>query len=272
MAALLHRHGLNTVCEEARCPNQGECFAQRTATFMILGKVCTRSCRFCSVSKGLPSPLDPEEPWRVAAAAKQLELRHVVITSVTRDDLEDGGARHFAATAEAIRTELPGAIMEVLIPDLGGKEEALQILLAARPHILGHNLETVPRLYPSIRPEANYERSLRILKQAKERGDGIFTKSGLMLGLGESLEEVERVLQDLRRVGCDLLALGQYLQPTPRQVPVQAFLPPDLFSWLKEKAQEMGFAHVASAPLVRSSYHSEEAYLHIRESALTHSP
>jgi len=272
MAALLHQHGLNTVCEEARCPNQGECFARRTATFMILGKICTRDCRFCSVAAGEPAPLDPEEPLRVAALAKELKLRHVVVTSVTRDDLQDGGAQHFAATIEAIRCELPEAIMEVLIPDLGGKEDALQIIMAARPHVLGHNLETVPRLYPFIRPQANYERSLRLLARAKERGDGVFTKSGLMLGLGESIEEVERVLQDLSKASCDLLALGQYLQPTPRQVPVRTFIPPDLFSRLKEKAEKLGFAHVASAPLVRSSYHSEEAYQRIRESALPRRP
>jgi lipoic acid synthetase len=260
MQALLQEHGLHTVCEEARCPNQGECFAQQTATFMILGRTCTRDCAFCSVSPGVPAPLDPEEPLRVARASKELGLVHVVVTSVTRDDLQDGGAQHFAATIEAIRSHLPHAIIEVLIPDLKGDKVALEGILAARPHILGHNLETVPRLYPLIRPQADYDRSLRVLALARQKGNGILTKSGLMLGLGESIAEVEKVLQDLRGASCDLLALGQYLQPTPRQAPVRAFIPPSAFSQLKERAEELGFAYVASAPFVRSSYHSEEAY------------
>jgi len=265
MAALLQEHKLYTVCEEARCPNQGECFAQRTATFMILGRVCTRDCGFCSVSAGDPAPIDAEEPQRVAAAARELRLRHVVVTSVTRDDLQDGGAQQFAATIEAIRSLLPRSVIEVLIPDLKGDEAALEVIVASGPHVLGHNLETVPRLYPSIRPQADYERSLRILALAKERGNGMLTKSGILLGLGESIAEVERVLQDLRAASCDLLALGQYLQPTPRQIPVQSFIPPDLFSQLKQRAEEWGFAYVASAPFVRSSYHSEEAYRQVRQ-------
>lgn len=265
MATLLQGHRLHTVCEEARCPNQGECFAHGAATFMILGKVCTRDCGFCSVTPGVPASLDPGEPLRVAHAAQDLRLRHVVVTSVTRDDLPDGGAQHFAAAIEAIRALLPQAIIEVLIPDLQGKLEALQAILDAKPHILGHNLETVPRLYPLVRPQADYGRSLHLLALAKERGDGPFTKSGLMLGLGESLREVEEVLEDLRKVSCDLLSLGQYLQPTPRQIPVQAFIPPSLFFELKEKGEELGFASVTSAPFVRSSYHSEEAYQQLQE-------
>ena len=266
MAALLKEHGLHTVCEEARCPNQGECFSQRTATFMILGKVCTRDCAFCSVSPGTPVSPDPEEPLRVARAAKALGLAHVVVTSVTRDDLKDGGAHHFASTIHAIRDLLPQSAIEVLIPDLQGDAAPLEVILEARPHILGHNLETVPRLYPPIRPQADYARSLRILSLAKEKGRGILTKSGLMLGLGETIKEVEKVMVDLRGASCDLLALGQYLQPTPRQAPVKAHIHPAIFSQLKQKAEKLGFAHVASAPFVRSSYHSEEAYQQIRGS------
>ena len=265
MAGLLAEYGLHTVCEEARCPNQGECFGRRTATFMILGNLCTRDCAFCSVSSGKPLPPDASEPLRVAQAAKDLGLRHVVVTSVTRDDLRDGGAQHFASTIRAIRTLLPQAIVEVLIPDLEGDEEALQMILQAGPHILGHNLETVPRLYPLVRPQAHYERSLHLLAFAKTKGGGILTKSGLMLGLGESMEEVEGVMEDLRRASCDLLSLGQYLQPTSRQVPVQDFIPPEIFSRFEEKGRQLGFANVASAPFVRSSYHSEEAYQKIQE-------
>jgi lipoic acid synthetase len=265
MAALLDSYGLHTVCEEARCPNQGECFANRTATFMILGNRCTRDCAFCSVSPGEPLPLDANEPLRVAQAAEELGLRHAVVTSVTRDDLPDGGAQHFASTVEAIRTLLPQAIIEVLIPDLQGNEGALETLLQARPHILGHNLETVPRLYPMVRPQADYDRSLRLLSLAKAKGRGILTKSGLMLGLGESTGEVEEVMEDLRRASCDLLSLGQYLQPTPRQIPVQSFIPPHIFSQLQEKGSQFGFANVASAPFVRSSYHSQETYQQIRK-------
>jgi lipoic acid synthetase len=265
MASLLAEYGLHTVCEEARCPNQGECFGRRTATFMILGNLCTRDCAFCSVSSGKPLPPDASEPPRVAQAAKDLGLRHVVVTSVTRDDLRDGGAQHFASTIRAIRTLLPQAIVEVLIPDLEGDEEALQMILQAGPHILGHNLETVPRIYPFVRPQALYERSLHLLSFAKTKGGGILTKSGLMLGLGESMEEVEGVMEDLRRASCDLLSLGQYLQPTSRQVPVQDFIPPEIFSRFEEKGRQLGFANVASAPFVRSSYHSEEAYQKIQE-------
>lgn len=264
MAALLQQHGLHTVCGEARCPNQGECFAQRTATFMILGNVCTRDCGFCSVSPGEPAPPDAEEPQRVAQAVKDLGLRHVVVTSVTRDDLRDGGAQHFAATIEAIRADLPQAIIEILIPDLKGDVNALQIILEVRPHIVGHNLETIARLYPMVRPQADYSRSLHILARAKKNGSGILTKSALMLGLGESLEEVELALKDLRGASCDLLALGQYLQPTFRQVPVRAFISPPVFTQLKQRAEELGFACVTSAPFVRSSYHSEEAYRQIQ--------
>jgi len=261
----LDRGGLHTVCEEARCPNQGECFSQRTATFMILGKVCTRDCAFCSVSPGTPVSPDPEEPLRVARAAKALGLAHVVVTSVTRDDLKDGGAHHFASTIHAIRDLLPQSAIEVLIPDLQGDAAPLEVILEARPHILGHNLETVPRLYPMVRPQADYDRSLRLLSLAKAKGRGILTKSGLMLGLGESTGEVEEVMEDLRRASCDLLSLGQYLQPTPRQIPVQSFIPPHIFSQLQERGSQFGFANVASAPFVRSSYHSQETYQQIRK-------
>ena len=266
IAALLEEHGLHTVCEEARCPNQGECFSQRTATFMIMGKVCTRDCAFCSVSSGTPVSLDLEEPLRVARAAKALELAHVVVTSVTRDDLKDGGAQHFASTICAIRDLLPQSVIEILIPDLQGDTASLQAILQAKPHILGHNLETIPRLYPLVRPQADYARSLRVLALAKEKGRGVLTKSGFMLGLGETIGEAEKVMEDLRGASCDLLALGQYLQPTPRQIPVEAHIHPAIFSQLKEKAERLGFAHVASAPFVRSSYHSEEAYRQLRGS------
>jgi lipoyl synthase len=265
MAALIEEYGLHTVCEAARCPNQGECFSHHTATFMILGNRCTRRCAFCSVSPGEPLPLDGNEPVRVAQAARDLGLRHVVVTSVTRDDLPDGGAGHFAATIEAIRTLLPHVITEVLIPDLQGREEALEAILQATPTILGHNLETIPRLYPLVRPQADYERSLALLGRAKRKGRKVLTKSGLMLGLGESLSEVERVMEDLRKASCDLLSLGQYLQPTPGQIAVDSYIPPHIFSQLKVKGEQLGFANVASAPFVRSSYHSEEAYQQIQE-------
>jgi len=260
MKSILARHRLNTVCREARCPNQGECFARGTATFMILGNVCTRNCSFCSVYPGRPIPPDPEEPLRVARAAEELQLRHVVVTSVTRDDLEDGGAGYFAQTIRKIRSALPSATIEVLIPDFQGQESALQMVLEAGPDILGHNLETVPRLYPLVRPRADYLQSLHVLRQACEKGRGVLTKSALLLGLGETVAEVEGVMQDLRGVGCSILALGQYLQPTPLQTPVREFIPPSIFSMLGRMAEEKGFVHVISAPLVRSSYHSEEIW------------
>ncbi|MEN3184405.1 MAG: lipoyl synthase [Atribacterota bacterium] len=255
---LLRTLALHTVCESARCPNIGECFRRGTATFLILGNVCTRSCRFCAVAKGTPGPLDPEEPERVAEAAQRLNLKHVVVTSVTRDDLPDGGAGHFAATIGAIRRVLPQATVEVLVPDFQGKEEALDTVLAARPDVLNHNVETVPRLYPSVRPQAHYERSLWLLKRAKEKAPGILTKSGLMVGLGETREEVEGVLRDLRGVQCDIVTIGQYLRPSVHHLPVAAYIPPEEFAYYREYALRLGFLGVASGPFVRSSYRAEE--------------
>lgn len=255
---LLRTLALHTVCESARCPNIGECFRRGTATFLILGNVCTRSCRFCAVAKGTPGPLDPEEPERVAEAAQRLNLKHVVVTSVTRDDLPDGGAGHFAATIGAIRRVLPQATVEVLVPDFQGKEEALDTVLAARPDVLNHNVETVPRLYPSVRPQAHYERSLWLLKRAKEKAPGILTKSGLMVGLGETREEVEGVLRDLRGVQCDIVTIGQYLRPSVHHLPVAAYVPPEEFAYYREYALRLGFLGVASGPFVRSSYRAEE--------------
>lgn len=255
---LLRTLALHTVCESARCPNIGECFRRGTATFLILGNVCTRSCRFCAVAKGTPGPPDPEEPERVAEAARQLNLKHVVVTSVTRDDLPDGGAGHFAATIVAIRRVLPQATVEVLVPDFQGKEEALNTVLAARPDVLNHNVETVPRLYPSVRPQANYKRSLWLLGRAKEKAPDILTKSGLMVGLGETREEVEGVLKDLRSVQCDIVTIGQYLRPSVRHLPVASYIPPEEFEYYREYALRLGFLGVASGPFVRSSYRAEE--------------
>jgi lipoic acid synthetase len=254
MEHLLDELSLHTVCQEARCPNLAECFGGGTATFMILGDTCTRGCRFCAVEQGRPAALDADEPERVAEAAARLNLAHVVVTSVTRDDLPDGGAGHFAATVEALRRRLPGATLEVLVPDFGGSCAALERVLTARPDVLNHNVETVPRLYPQVRPQAQYGRSLALLEHARASNPQITTKSGLMLGLGERVSEVLRVLQDLRRAGCDLVTLGQYLQPTDRQHRVARYVPPAEFGAYKEWAQAMGFRGVAAGPLVRSSY------------------
>jgi len=251
---LLEDCGLHTVCQEARCPNLAECFAQGTATFLILGEHCTRGCRFCAIDHGRPSPPDPHEPERVAQAAAQLGLRHVVITSVTRDDLPDGGSRHFAAVIGAVRRRLPSATVEVLIPDFGGSLAALEAVLDAGPEVLNHNLETVPRLYPAVRPGADYQRSLALLREAKAIRPQVITKSGLMLGLGERTSEVLRALQDLRQAHCDLLTLGQYLQPTDAQLPIARYVEPEEFEGYREKAEEMGFRGVASGPLIRSSH------------------
>jgi len=254
--ALLSDLGLHTVCQEALCPNIGDCWGSGTATFMILGDVCTRGCRFCAVRGGRPLPPDPGEPERVAEAAARLGLRHVVVTSVTRDDLPDGGAGHFAATIEAVRRRCPGALVEVLVPDFGGSLAALDRVIAARPDVLNHNVETVPRLYPLVRPRADYRRSLGLLAWAS--GAGLTTKSGLMLGLGETRGEVVAVMQDLRRAGCELLTLGQYLQPTSRQLPVAEYIHPVEFEWYQEVGEAMGFRAVAAGPLVRSSYRAAE--------------
>ncbi|HUN66858.1 MAG TPA: lipoyl synthase [Bacteroidota bacterium] len=252
---LVEQHRLHTVCEEARCPNMGDCWNHGTATFMILGDVCTRSCGFCAVKTGRPEGLDAREPERVAAAVKTLGVRHAVITSVNRDELPDGGAQIFAETIRRIREENRGTTVEVLIPDFKGDETALEIVLAAFPDILNHNTETVPRLYHEVRPQAVYGRSVQLLDRAKKRG--FTTKTGLMLGIGEREEEVMEVMRDLRGVGCDILTLGQYLQPTKNHLPVDRFVHPDEFARLKDAGFRMGFRHVESGPLVRSSYHAE---------------
>lgn len=255
---LLQELKLNTVCESALCPNLGECFARRTATFMILGRVCTRNCRFCAVEGGQPELVDPEEPRRVAEAAARLGLKHVVVTSVTRDDLPDGGAGQFAATIQALREKLPYAIIEVLTPDFQGERKAIASVVEAQPHIFNHNVETVPRLYPLVRPEADYRRSLEVLRTVKELAPGIYTKSGLMVGLGETREEVEQVMADLREVNCDILTIGQYLRPSPQHLEVKEFIPPEVFDYYAEAGRKMGFLYVASAPFVRSSYNAAE--------------
>ncbi len=247
---------LHTVCEEARCPNIGECWAHRTATFMLLGDVCTRNCRFCSVTHGKPQAVDPEEPGRVAQAVQRLGLRHIVVTSVDRDDLPDGGAGHFAATARAIRAVVPDCTIEVLVPDFRPDAGAIDIVVDAAVDVLNHNVETVPRLYKRVRPGATYERSLGLLRRAKERRPEVRTKTGLMLGLGEEREEVERVLADLAGIGVDIVTLGQYLRPSQEQLPVERYLPPSEFAEYGALAREFGFRHVESGPLVRSSYHA----------------
>jgi lipoic acid synthetase len=247
---------LHTVCEEAHCPNVAECWNAGTATFMILGDVCTRSCGFCAVTTGKPTVLDLEEPFRVAEAIRAMGVRHAVITSVNRDELPDGGAAVFAETIRQARQVNPSITVEVLIPDFRGVRWALDIVIQARPDILNHNTETVPRLYQKVRPQAKYERSLNVIRWSKEAG--MVTKSGLMLGLGESLEEVLAVMEDLRAAGCDILTLGQYLQPTKEHLPVDRYVHPDEFRALKGKGLVMGYRHVESGPLVRSSYHAAE--------------
>lgn len=245
---------LHTVCEEARCPNLAECWNAGTATFMILGDICTRSCGFCAVKTGKPTGLDLEEPHRVAEAITTMGIRHAVITSVNRDELDDGGAGIFAETIREARAANPGITIEVLIPDFRGVESAVAVVCDARPDILNHNMETVPRLYPVVRPQAKYPRSLEVLRFAREAG--MTTKTGLMLGLGETTEEVLTVMRETRSVGCDILTLGQYLQPTHDHLPVDRYVPPDEFQMLKLRGLGMGFRHVESGPLVRSSYHA----------------
>ncbi|MEO8420489.1 MAG: lipoyl synthase [Hyphomicrobium sp.] len=257
---IVRGHGLTTVCEEAGCPNIGECWSKRHATFMVMGDTCTRACAFCNVRTGMPRPLDPHEPERVAAAAKELGLTHIVITSVDRDDLADGGSHHFAKVITALRQAAPAMTIEVLTPDFLRKDGALERVLAARPDVFNHNLETVPRLYLSIRPGARYFHSLRLLQRAKEIDRTLFTKSGIMLGLGEAREEVMQVMDDMRSAGVDFLTMGQYLQPSPRHAPVQRFVPPDEFDALRRIAVAKGFALVAASPLTRSSYHAGEDF------------
>lgn len=258
--ALIANGELHTVCQEAKCPNQWECFSAKTATFLILGARCTRSCRFCAVEHGSVEPPDPQEPARVADSAKLLGLRYVVVTSVTRDDLPDGGASFFAATIRAIRESIPDALVEVLIPDFLGDKEALRIVIEARPDVLNHNIETVPRLYPTVRPEAVYERSIELLKRGKAYDPSIPVKSGIMLGLGESPEEIRSTIQDLLAAGCSMLSIGQYLQPSVHHLPVERFVSPEEFQKWREIALDMGFSQVASGPFVRSSYHAKDLY------------
>ncbi len=266
--------GLCTVCTSAHCPNIGECFARRTATFMILGDRCTRDCRFCAVRHGQPEPPRQDEPQAVAAAAEQMNLSHVVITSVTRDDLPDGGAGHFARSIRAVHERLPHAAVEVLVPDFRGRRASVETVLDARPEVFGHNIETVPRLYPTVRPEpqtraslptlrAEYARNLQVLAWAAEQG--MCTKSGLMLGLGETAEEVLQALRDLRAARCQVLTLGQYLSPSPEHVPVARFVPPAEFEQWRQEGISLGFAAVAAGPFVRSSYHAAETYAQTKE-------
>jgi lipoic acid synthetase len=256
---LMRGLSLHTVCESARCPNIGECWQHRTATFMILGELCTRRCGFCAVPKGKPAgEVDWAEPERVAEAAAGMELKYVVVTSVDRDDLQDGGATIFACTIGALRQRLPASQVEVLIPDFRGSDEALEIVLRARPDILNHNIETVPRLYPVARRGSRYERSLRLLRHSREIAPTIPTKSGLMVGLGETLEELSAVLADLAAVGVDIVTIGQYLRPSGEQLPVARFYSPEEFAALKQCGERAGIPHVESGPLVRSSYHAYE--------------
>ncbi len=257
LRSLLEARCLHTVCEEAQCPNLWECFSNRTATFLILGSTCTRNCRFCAVAHGRPDPPDPQEPSRVAEAARLMGLGHVVVTSVTRDDLPDGGSRMFADTVQAVRTQSPGATVEVLIPDFQGRPRDLERVLAARPEVVNHNLETVERLYETVRPGAGYDRSLQLLDRIGG-AEGVVSKSGLMLGIGERPAEVRAVLGHLLEVGCRVLTLGQYLQPSDRHLPVERFVPPEEFEAWRELALAMGFEQVAAGPFVRSSYRAGE--------------
>lgn len=261
MKGILRQESLHTVCEEAACPNLGECFGHGTATFLIMGKLCTRHCPFCAVEHGRPLPLDPQEPFRIAKVVHQLKLKHVVLTSVNRDDLRDGGAGHFAACVRELRHALPTLTIEILVPDFRRREqEAIDQLRLQPPDIFNHNLETVPRLYPSVRPGAHYEGSLALLRQFKMSLPSTPTKSGLMLGLGESKEEILSVFQSLRNHACDYLTLGQYLAPTQESLPVIRYLAPEEFALLAEEAYRIGFKGVSSAPLVRSSYHAEKQF------------
>ena len=257
--ALLDELKLHTVCESAKCPNHWECWSKGTATFMIAGDRCTRACGFCAVSTAKPLALEADEPMRVAEATRRMKLRHVVITAVARDDLADGGAGHFQKTIQSVRELNPGIAIEVLVPDFNDSDAAVETVLSAKPDIFNHNLETVRRLTPSVRSRATYDRSLSVLKKVKtRRGDSIYTKSGLMLGLGETEEELFAAMGDLRKANCDILTLGQYLQPSLRHLPVKEFVSPQKFAEYKVRAENFGFMHVASGPMVRSSYHADE--------------
>ena len=261
VSTLISEQGLHTVCQEAKCPNQWECFARQTATFLIMGPACTRNCRFCAVEHHPSGPLDPEEPHKVARAVRSLGLRFAVITSVTRDDLPDGGASCFSETIARIRALSPGAMVEVLVPDFQGNPESLRIVLKARPEVFNHNLETVPRLYGQARPGADYQRSLALLHKAHELCPNIPTKTGLMLGLGETEQEVRQTLKDCVHAGCRILTLGQYLQPTKDHLPVQRYVSPEEFEAWRTIALDIGFQDVASGPFVRSSYKAHSLYV-----------
>ena len=258
VAEMLDELRLNTVCQSAKCPNRGECFSAGTATFLIMGDACTRGCRFCAVETRTPDPLDPDEPRRVAEAAARLGLRHVVVTTVTRDDVPDGGAAHFVAVIEALRDVLPDAAVEVLTSDFAGRLESVDTVAAARPDVFNHNLETVPRLYATVRPGADYARSLRVLERVRLTQPDLPTKSGLMLGLGETADEIREVMRDLREQGVTMLTLGQYLRPSRAHLPIAEYVHPSVFAELARDAYELGFSAVASAPYVRSSYHAGE--------------
>ena len=258
VAALMRDLKLTTVCREANCPNLGECYRKHTATFMILGEICTRNCRFCNVTTGKPLPPDPEEPENVALAAQTLKLRHVVLTCATRDDLPDGGAEHFARTVRAIREKCPTATVETLISDMKMNTAALDTVIAAHPEVLNHNVETVKELQSVIRPQARYERSLDVLRYCKQKDPTILTKTGFMVGLGETDEQIDRLMDDILETGCDILTIGQYLQPSPKHHPLARYVTPEEFARYKETALRKGFRHVASAPLARSSYKAWE--------------
>jgi len=263
----LNRFKLNTICYSAKCPNRSECFAARTATFLILGNLCTRRCTFCSVPQGNPTELDMTEPERVAKASLDMGLNHVVVTSVNRDDLEDGGAEIFYLTIMAIKKLIPEATVEVLTPDFEGKITSILRVAEARPEIFNHNLETVPRLYKRVRPQALYEQSLNLIRTVKKHHPGILTKSGLMVGLGEKVDEVLHVLGELRDYSCDIVTIGQYLKPKEGRLPVAEFVRPEIFSLYEAKAREMGFKEVFSGPFVRSSYHAEETFLQAKKAS-----
>jgi len=262
---IVRANGLHTVCEEAACPNIGECWAKKHATFMIMGDTCTRACAFCNVATGTPRPLDPQEPAKLAEAVAKLGLNHVVVTSVDRDDLADGGAAHFAAVIEQIRALISNVTIEILTPDFKDKEGSIEKVVEARPDVFNHNLETVPRLYPTIRPGARYFTSLELLHRVKRLDPSIFTKSGLMVGLGESREEVHQVMDDLRAADVDFLTIGQYLQPTPKHAVIERFVTPDEFDALGAAARGKGFAMVSASPLTRSSYHADTDFKRLQD-------
>lgn len=259
VASMMKELSLNTVCKEASCPNLCECYKKRTATFMIMGSQCTRNCRFCNVTHGKPSELDINEPMNVAKAVKELNLSHAVITSVTRDDLDDCGAKHFADTINAVKELNPNTTVEVLIPDLKGIKENLDIVINANPHVINHNVETVKYLYDKVRPEAIYERSVDVLKYVKEKAPHILSKTGIMVGLGETDEQVYEVMDDVLAIGCDIFTIGQYLRPSKQHIEIQEYVTPEKFEEYRLKGIEKGFKYIASSPLVRSSYRAEEA-------------